>query len=163
MLPVLKAQVDGMRSSGFTASYAFDQVVLRSEGLMTSPLESKGEQASLRQLVMAADITYEQLLLGLQEQYVDSSVHQGEEHRTTQNWWGVYGQYNFSALNITLQGLIYRKLAGQDQFHREGVQFALGDNGRLSLVHEGFAGEKEPLLNLLEHEDRISGEVSFVF
>ncbi|MBF0443821.1 MAG: hypothetical protein HQK54_18075 [Oligoflexales bacterium] len=157
------------QSQGVTASYAFDYVVLRGEYLNSIPLEDKTiplntpKEAETNQGNLAVDFTYGNLLVGFQRQMIVPVVEIPQVIETKQ-WQGMYIQYQLNhPYNLSFNASAYKLVKSNDMFHKETIQYEVGEHTRLTASWEWFIASREPLLLLLEKEDRMIGGVTFIF
>ena len=160
-----------MHTSGGTASYAFDYIVLRGEATSSAPYSDPDPvmrtypTTKTNQATLAADFTYGDLLIGLQGQAIQPEQ-QIVGIAVPENWAGSYLQYHFTPLantEVSFNGLYYRRTNTNDVFHREALQLALGDHTRFSLAWESFIADKEPIFLLLQKENRVMGDITLMF
>ena len=158
-----------MQTSGGTASYAFDYVVLRGEGITSIPLVDPEPAmntvpaTTVNQGTMAVDLSYGNLLVGIQGQVIQP-IKEIPGVASPEKWGGGYLQYHFDPpLNLSFNGLIYKRTDSNDTFHRESLQLDLGAHTRFTLTWETFLADKEALFLLLQKENRILCDVTLLF
>ena len=158
-----------MQTSGATASYAFDYVVLRGEAVTSVP-QSDPDPAmkelpttTVNQSTVAADLTLGNLLVGAQGQVIQP-LKEILGVVAPEHWGGLYLQYHFDPpINLSFNGLLYKRTDSNDAFHRESLQLDLGEHTRFTVTWENFIADKEPLFLLLKKENRVLFDVTLLF
>ena len=158
-----------MRANGERAGEFCGMVSnVRSEMVVSKPVNHNEEPRALPQPttvtqgVLAVDLSYDSLLVGVQGQVV-SPEHEVPQVASAEQWGGLYLQYRWNPIGLSFNSLVYRRVDAKDLFHREALGYDLGEHTHLSLTVEGFVGQKEPMFVLLDKEDRVVADVTFMF